>query len=343
MKENKLYEILRYIIESYDEEKNEYQINAYNQPEIKDAFNCDYPQILIRKKNNYIEIVFTGEFPNYNTYKQESYTITVTRDSRISYNLLIQKRKLLNPILNYIKNYAYKFAKNKRIEDHRRKITKEQNREFDEKKDRITKMATEILKVLGKTLSRYDNYEDPGTIEYKGYGLNIILSLRNNNLMIFYAKKLVFSDDRNIYEDGIWETIFTELYDKLPVLKRQEKEVQERTERCKKLMNEVIKPLIYTHVTVPNDSLKIREYKIKSTRVNNNGSYEYDQHYSIIKNSEEVLHVVEESYGQYVVYTYIPGNWESELVECLEENRRGEEERDIKEGIAYVKQLRKLK
>ena len=99
MKRESLYESLSTIIDLYSDG---YRFNEFNHPELNKLFDCKDTTITVLDKNDYIAVIFYGNFKGYNTIKKEYFNILVYRNGQIYHNVPLLYRNMLNKIINYI-------------------------------------------------------------------------------------------------------------------------------------------------------------------------------------------------------------------------------------------------
>lgn len=219
--------------------------------------------------------------------------------------------------------------------------------------------AKEILMALGK-VRRTDNiYDDNEGVEqaceYQGYGLSIgsyhlpgyvdddITKRYISDINIYYEKERVLDSYGNEIKRGIWEEIFNELYDKLPVLISQKEDEERKAKQSEELFKSTIKPLIDRRIYNITDSIKIVSQKRQSSRINNCGTYLDDYYYNVEVDGRTVFGAIQYDSGEFEYYYYKEGPWEAELKQALyrdnEKKAREYEER----GYSYLKKLRDLK
>lgn len=363
MKRKDLYNILSFITNYYG---GDCRFDEYKDHKLKGKFNCYSPCIILKNNGNHIDIYFDGSFHYYLDFRNEHYTIRVSKDGNIKHNIPWKRKELLNQIIKYIEDELYK-----QIDQYNQRKTeidegriRKMNR--DPRIDEYKNIAKEILLKLGYTY-RTDNLLDDNeavteTCEYRGYGLDIkacglpgyvyedenggLRSFIGNyidEIIISYNDKKVFDSSSGIYKKGIWEDILKELYNKLYVLVAKKNENLKMQKHCLEIMDSIVLPLYYKKVSKVNDTININYYSKQSSRVNNCGSYETDNHYEVVQNGKTVFHVVETSYKSYSIYSYTPGDWEKELKDYLIELELKRQEKDNNDGLEYIRQLRNLK
>lgn len=366
MKYNGLYELLNSIMNCYSEGMKEYEIDSYSYPNMTTKFGTG-SGMLFKRKNNCIEIYFNGKYIKNISSIPEEYKITVFNNDVIKHNIPMKRGKLFREIVSFINKDVYRKAR----EDKHRilmnkidKAIKEMNR--NPKIDEYKEMAKEILFELGKVYRTDDvNNDNEGVTQscsYSGYGLKIeaydlpgyvfedghnglqdFIKKYMDKIIIKYKDKYVLDTNNDNYTGGIWEDIFKELYSSLSVLKYQKDDNYQNKLHCKELLKNTIKPLTYKGIRKINESLIIDVYNEDSYRINNCGSFETDHHYSITKDGKEVFHVIDNYPYDIIVYNYKPGYWEQELKNYLIKCKEEEKQKDIDDGLEYIKQLRRLR
>ena len=356
-----LYEELSSIMSIYS---NEYEINEYNHPEIKEMFECSSPTIKIKKQNDYIGLSFNGIFPYYLSDTNEKYLIKVLKNDKVVHDLSFERRKLLNKIIGYVENDIYEEAQLNSIREIERKLKEMRKDPIFEK---YKNMSKEILYKLGYTYRTDDMLDHNASVTeactYNDYGLTISAydlpgygykDERNGGLQSFikdymdkirisYKGREVFNTEKEKYEKGIWEEILKEVYNKTGILKAKKEASFQKKKHCEELMNEVIMPICYKGVRQVNNSLKIGYYTSESSTINNCGSHETDYHYTVTKDNQEVFHAIRTNWSRYSFDTYIAGSWENELKEFLVNYEIIKKQKDEKDGLEYLKRLKNLR
>lgn len=226
----------------------------------------------------------------------------------------------------------------------------------------IVNNAKDILYNLG-TIVREDGQGDLSVINgcvYKGFGLDIAahnlpgyfyedkktgryipeLMRLMEYIVISYNGSEVFNTRSRINKPGIWQDILDELHSKVPVLRKAIDEKFKRDSHCLQLMRQVLQPLFDRKVSTISASLGIGHYDKESGVYNSNGDFINETHYYVRKDGEEVLHLKKLATGDYTVTSYTPGNWESELADFLPELDRRKTQKDLEDGVEYLRQLR---
>ena len=238
--------------------------------------------------------------------------------------------------------------------------------EFKDMTLSIIKMCKDILTNLGY-VTRTDSPNITESVkqkcEYNGYGFKIVSydlppyifedkdngglipSIKNymSKMRIYYEYKEVFDLDEEIYIKGIWEDVLLELYKKCPHLKEEKDKKYKNDLHCKEMLKNVIRPLYKNGIRNINSSIDISYYEERSNEIDNCGGFVYYDHYIVMNDGIEVLHLVTGDYNYYSSRTYIPGEWERELIIYMKEFQVKLEQQNIEKGKEHIRQLRNLK
>ena len=217
--------------------------------------------------------------------------------------------------------------------------------------EKTVKLAKEILNRIGTKKKVYSCNLAPGggyynEVVYEGYGLKIVSS---DYMSFKYGEqlKIKFNGstvlDSNTFIRGSWEELLKELHNRVSVIEdnmRKEEEHQKNAFRILFMLSSLGE----------KDSKNISD-SIEVNVINEYGGYDNEHYYGtcyyIYKNGEKVFHGFHGSARESKVYTYIPGYWEYELSDYLdnkylkdEQLAREKSEKAFEENIKKLRYLR---
>ena len=218
-------------------------------------------------------------------------------------------------------------------------------------REEIRKMADALIKFDS---SRYDpnsytNTPDlPEYLIHKGYGFEIKKVPNrsgSNTYTVLFQGDIVYDEKNDYFKStsdkfihGAWEEVLREYYNKLPVLiqKREAKKVNDK--KCEdlywNLINKLGKKKFNDHIEITETTEDIYSYNKTVTRVIYNQQVVYCREWY---NPEPGYGLIRTEYT-----TYIPGEWELELIRLKQEKDYQREQAKKQKTLSYLDQIKKI-